>query len=88
MAVNSFWKLVSVDRFTKLKAFALKCTRCLETHVYACESTFSTMKQVKFKNRDRMADETLDDIHRLAAAKHGTDKGTMVSKKPRPQASH
>jgi len=29
------------------------------THVY--ESAFSTMKQVKSENRNRMADETLDD---------------------------
>jgi len=30
------------------------------------ESTFSTMKQVKSKNRNRMAGETLDDSLRLA----------------------
>jgi len=28
-------------------------------NTYVCESTFSTMKQVKSKNRSLMADETL-----------------------------
>jgi len=36
--VESFLKLVSKDRFPKLKYFALKCTQCLETHV--CETTY------------------------------------------------
>jgi len=29
---ESFWKLVSKERFLKLKNFTLKCTRCLEIH--------------------------------------------------------
>ena len=36
---------------------------------YVCESTFSTMKEVKSKNRNRMTDETLDDSLRLAPLK-------------------
>jgi len=32
------------------------------------------MKQVKFKNRNRMANETLDACLRLAAANSGIDK--------------
>jgi len=58
--VESFWKLVSKDRFLKLKDFALKM-RSMFGNTYVCESTFSTMKQVKYKYRNRMADETLDD---------------------------
>jgi len=34
---------------------------------YVFESTFSTMKQVKSKNTNRMADETLDDSLRLVS---------------------
>jgi len=34
-----------------------------------------------------MADETLDDSLRLASTTTGIDKGTIVSAKPRPQAS-
>jgi len=33
---------------------------------YVCESKFSAMKQVKSKNRNRMAEEALDDGLRLA----------------------
>jgi len=43
---------VSKDRFLKQSMFG--CT-------YVCEITFSTMKQVRCKNTNRMADETLDD---------------------------
>ena len=35
-----------------------------------------------------MADETLDDILRLATIITGVDTGAIVSEKPRPQASH
>jgi len=34
---------------------------------YVCECTFSTLKQVKGKNRNRMADETPDHSLRLAS---------------------
>jgi len=46
--------------------------------------TLSTMKQVKSKNRNRVADETLDDCLRLAVTNTGNDKGMIVSKKTRP----
>jgi len=36
----------------------------LKTHV--CESTFSTMKQVESKNRNQLANETVDNSLRLA----------------------
>jgi len=52
------------------------------TYVY--ESTFSTIKQVKHKNRNRMAGEALDDCLQLAKTIIGIDTGTIVSKKPRP----
>jgi len=51
-------------------------------NIYVCESTFFTMKKVKSKNRNRMADGTLDDTTNT-----GFDKGMIVSEKPRPQAS-
>jgi len=63
--VESFWKLVSKDRFPKLKDFATKMHSVFgNTHM--CESTFSTMKQVKSKNRNRIAKATLNDSLRLA----------------------
>jgi len=53
-----------------------------------CENTFSTIKKVKCKNRNGMAGGTLDDSLRLATTNIGIDKGTIVSEKPRSQASH
>jgi len=54
----------------------------LDVYTYVCLSKFSTMKQIKSKNRNRVADETLDDT-----TSTGIDKGTILSGKPRPQAS-
>jgi len=40
-------------------------------NTYVCECTFSTVKQVKSENRNRMAEEkTLDDSLRLAPLTH------------------
>jgi len=50
--------------------------------------TLSTMKQVKPTNRTRMEDETLDDSLRPATTKTDFAKGTILSDKPRSQASH
>jgi len=55
----------------------------LDVYTYVCVSKFCTMKQVKSENKNRMADETLDDT-----TSTGSDKGTILSGKPRPQASH
>jgi len=56
--------------------------------MHTCDNTFSTIKQVKCKNRNGMAGGTLVDSLRLAATNIGIDKGTIVSEKPRPKASH
>jgi len=56
--------------------------------VHTCESTFFYDKAWKCKNRDRMASGTLDDSPRLATTNIGIDKETIVSEKPRSQASH
>ena len=55
----------------------------LDVYTYVCVSKFSTIKQVKSENRNRIADETLDDTTGT-----GIDKEAMLSGKPRPQASH
>ena len=70
--------VVSKNRFLKLKNFALKMHSMFGC-TYVCESTFSTMKQVKSKNRNQMADETLDDSLRLTI-----DKETILPGKPPP----
>jgi len=50
--VNSFWKLVSKDRFTKLKDLVLKCIRCLETHKYVWKSTKGWRKLFQCPRQD------------------------------------
>jgi len=77
----SWWKLGSKDRCPKLKDFALKIHSKFGNiySAYVRESTFSTMKQVKFINRNRMTDETLVDSRRLATTNTGIDKGMIVS---------
>jgi len=52
-----------------------------------CENIFSMIKQVKYKNRNRMVGGTLGDSLRLATTNTGIDKGTIVSEKSRSQAS-
>jgi len=54
---------------------------------YMCENTFSTMKQVRSKNRNRMGDRTIvSDWYYHEPI--GIVKGTILSEKPQPQASH
>jgi len=56
-------------------------------NIYVCERTFSTMKQVKSKNKNRMADEMLDNSLQLAQPTLVyIDNEMIVSKKPQPQA--
>jgi len=45
-------------------------------------------KEVKCKNRNRMAGGTLDDSLRLATTNIGIDKVTTVPEKPQSRASH
>ena len=46
-----------------------------------CKSTVSKMKQVKSKNRNRMADETLDDSRPLANTGRPIDKGRWCQRR-------
>jgi len=73
--VESFRKLASKDRFSRLKDFAMKIHSVFES-TYVCKSTYIFYEQVKSKSRNRMPDETLDDSFRLAPQ-------TLVLKKER-----
>ena len=63
--VKSFRKLVSKDRFPKLKDFAVK----MRSYNFQDEAS-----QIYSKNRNRMADKTLDNSLRLAATNTGIAK--------------
>ena len=82
-----FWKLVSKDKFPKLKDFALKMHSMFGS-TYVCESTFFNMHLVKSRNRNRMANQTLNNCLRLATTSIDIDIETIVSEKPRTHASH
>jgi len=57
--------------------------------VHTCENTFSTIKQGTVKTEiEWQAEHCMDDSLRLATTNIGIDKGTIVSEKPRSQASH
>ena len=55
---------------------------------YVCKRTFSTMKLVKSRNRNRMANQTLDNCLRLTTTSIDIDIETIVSEKPQTHASH
>ena len=82
-----FWKLVSKDKFPILKDFALKMySMCGST--YMCESTFSAMKLVKSRNKNRMVNQTLDNCLQLSTTSIDDDIETIVSEKPQTHASY
>jgi len=56
-----------------MKDFALKM-HSIFVSTYACENTFSTMKQVKPKHRNQVTDETLDDSVGRATIRTGIDE--------------
>ena len=82
-----FCKLVSKDKFPKLKDFALKMNSMFES-TYVCESTFSTVKLVESRNKNRMVNQTLDNCLRLSTTSIDIDVETIVSEKPQTHASH
>ena len=56
---ETFWKLVNIEQFPKLRDFALRMLSMFGSS-YICESTFSVMKRLKSSTRNRLGDETLD----------------------------
>ena len=83
----NFWKLVSKERFPKLRDFSLKLLSMFGS-TYVCECTFSVMKQVKSKTRNQMQNDTLDACLRLAITSIEVDVEKLVNEKPCPQTSH
>ncbi|KAK0155360.1 hypothetical protein N1851_002317 [Merluccius polli] len=53
----SFWRLLPEARFPLLKDFALSMSSMFG-RTYICESSFSTMKHIKSKERNRLTDDT------------------------------
>ena len=71
-----FWKLVSKDKFPKLRDFALRM-RSMFGSTYVYVSTYSTMKLVKSRNRNQMANQ-LDSCLRLTTTSIDIDVETIM----------
>uniref|UniRef100_A0A3Q1BIY7 HAT C-terminal dimerisation domain-containing protein n=1 Tax=Amphiprion ocellaris TaxID=80972 RepID=A0A3Q1BIY7_AMPOC len=54
----SFWRLLPESRFPLLRDFSLSMASMFGS-TYICESSFSTMKHINSKERNRLTDETI-----------------------------
>ncbi|XP_025412100.1 general transcription factor II-I repeat domain-containing protein 2-like [Sipha flava] len=61
----SFWKTLPVEKYPILRDFALKMFSMFGT-TYICECTFSNLKHIKSKERNRLTDETLGHLLRVS----------------------
>ncbi|KAL2089187.1 hypothetical protein ACEWY4_016086 [Coilia grayii] len=83
----SFWRLLPEARFPLLRDFALSMASMFGS-TYICESSFSTMKHIKSKERNRLTDETLFHLLRIGCTKIGIDIQSIVHQQAKPQVSH
>ncbi|XP_050508018.1 uncharacterized protein LOC126885486 [Diabrotica virgifera virgifera] len=80
--ISTFWKLVSKDRFPKLRNFALKLYSMFG-------STYIKYgKHIKSKTRNRMENDSLEACIRLTTTSIDIDVQRLVEDKPLPQISH
>ena len=83
----SFWRLLPESRFPLLRDFALSMASMFGS-TYICESSFSTMKHIKSKERNRLTDETLFQLMQIGSTNIEIDIENIVQQQGRPQASH
>uniref|UniRef100_A0A3Q1GD15 HAT C-terminal dimerisation domain-containing protein n=1 Tax=Acanthochromis polyacanthus TaxID=80966 RepID=A0A3Q1GD15_9TELE len=81
----SFWRLLPESRFPLLRDFSLSMASMFGS---TCESSFSTMKHIKSKERNRLTDETLFQLMPIGSTKIDTDIQNIVQQQARPQVSH
>ncbi len=65
--VGHFWSLVSEEDFPTLKPLVQKVMSFFVS-TYTCESTFSTMNTIKRKQRNRLTNEHLECLTRIATS--------------------
>ncbi|XP_072377697.1 EPM2A-interacting protein 1-like [Diabrotica undecimpunctata] len=85
--ISTFWKLVFKDRFPKLRNFALELYSMFGS-TYIFESTFSALKHIKSKTRNRMENDSLEASIRLTTTRMDIYVQKLVEDKPLPQISH
>lgn len=83
----SFWSLLPQSRFPLLREFALSMTSMFGS-TYICESSFSTMKHIKSKERNRLTDDTLFHLMRIGCTKIDINIQSIVHQQAKPQVSH
>lgn len=73
-----FWKEISADKYPVLKSSMLKLM-CYFGSTYICESTFSMLKVVKSKSRNRLTDEHLESLLRIGLTTKNLDWDKIIS---------
>lgn len=68
-STKCIWSIVSKDKYSVLWRVALK-VKALFSSTYLCESSFSNMKFIKNKYRNRLTDEHLDNCIRMAVSNY------------------
>ncbi|XP_022172085.1 general transcription factor II-I repeat domain-containing protein 2-like [Myzus persicae] len=84
----SFWKTLPVEKYPILRDFALKMLSMFGTTYILCECTFSNLKHIKSKERNRLTDETLGHLLRVSTTEIEVDFTKLSIEKPHPQVSH
>jgi len=85
--VLEFWYLLAPAQYPELRKWSMKiCSMFGST--YICESTFSTMKHVKSKERNRLSDDNLNHLLRLSTSEIDIDIDMLVKNKDSLQLSH
>uniref|UniRef100_A0A2H8TM48 SCAN domain-containing protein 3 n=2 Tax=Melanaphis sacchari TaxID=742174 RepID=A0A2H8TM48_9HEMI len=83
----SFWKKLPTLKYPLLREFALKMLSMFGT-TYICECTFSNMKHIKSKHRNRLTDETLSHLLRVSSSEIEVDFAALSLEATHPQNSH
>lgn len=78
--INKFYKSIPRDKYPNIIENAALLS-CLFGSTYICEQTFSIMNLNKSKQRNRLSDENLHAILRLATTKHDPDISKLVGEK-------
>lgn len=71
------WPLVSRDKYPVLCRVAMKM-KALFSSTYMCESSFSNMKVIKSKYRNRLKDEHLDNCIRMAVTNYSANVKKII----------
>jgi len=81
------WPLVSKEKYPILTRIAKK-VKALFSSTYLCEATFSNMKFIKNKYRNRLTDKHLDDCVRMSSTTYLPNIKKIIEEKKECHSSH